>query len=119
MRALEQGVDDVHHLSDYQRVAASFGASRLAFRTPFVVDFPNDLAKKINRKSSSKLIVPLVRRDQLLKKFGQVNRVVSTEELLGFCFKWRLFHMWWRYRLLENVLHQLWRIRNIGGSLKM
>ena len=78
------GVDCKTHYTDYLQRTKDMGYFKVFLKYPYVVDFPNDTHQILNvpRDSRRGTICPIFDSDLLIDAFKNLNRPVSTDEIL-------------------------------------
>jgi len=76
------GDDSINHYEDYLEKSKIANMKKVFMKFPYVIDFPNGFGRELDRESN-KLIVPLIPISELKLKFKNLNRPVSTNEILS------------------------------------
>lgn len=76
--------------AEYERRCAARGLKRIFMKYPFIVSFPNTMQfESVSTTwSPDRLICRIWTNDEMHKEFGQYNRPISSDELLGLQTSW-------------------------------
>jgi glycosyltransferase involved in cell wall biosynthesis len=77
------GSDRINHYEDYLKRTKRLNLRKVFMKYPYVIDFPNPWHNQLNKPMpNGDLIVPLIPSEQMISVFSNLNRPVSTDEIL-------------------------------------
>ena len=80
IKAWQDGDDNVNHYSDYLQRAKALSLKKVFLKYPYSIQFAN--SSNVPPVQKSGLFVDPISLDDMKKYFGEVQRQVSTEEII-------------------------------------
>ena len=78
----QQGLDTFCQYTDYLGRSNEMNLQKIFMKFPCVIDFPNPMHNKLN-KPTDNLIAPIISNEQITSLFSNLDRPVSTDEILS------------------------------------